>query len=114
MSKEKRLVNSTPTQPHKKVSTLPNSSGIDKKNVSTSIPHSPLASLKERAVKKDPQEVFQMLEIIGKGLRFLCTNFSIRNIRLISYDLFLFMKVLWDCVHLQTHQKKQNICCKVD
>jgi hypothetical protein len=87
MNKEKRSANAVPLNPHKKVSTIPHPTGNDKKIVS--LPSSPLASLKERTTKKDPQEVFQMLDIIGK-------------------------RFLWNCVHLQAYQKKQNIRCQID
>jgi hypothetical protein len=73
MNKEKRSANAVPLNPHKKVSTIPHPTGNDKKIVS--LPSSPLASLKERTTKKDPQEVFQMLDIIGKGFVMLYVLF---------------------------------------
>jgi hypothetical protein len=71
MSKEKRPTNaSVAANQQKKISTLSNPTGGDKKKHSNSSAQSPLASLKQRAAKKDPQEVFEILEIIGKGCVF--------------------------------------------
>jgi serine/threonine kinase 3 len=86
MNKEKRSANAVPLNPHKKVSTIPHPTGNDKKIVS--LPSSPLASLKERTTKKDPQEVFQMLDIIGKGsFGIVCTCKHIKKNKIYAVKL---------------------------